>query len=479
FIIVSAVIGTGVFTGNGNALAVAGPVGLLLNVAGVGLVAICVAETLSELNQLWTVPSAVYFYIKHFVDTEAAWVVTALYWYSYSAIFAVQMLGAANLVQYWDLAAIWPPFIFYLLVPALLLFINLNSVEIYGWIEMAFGMLKVLLIFGVTCLLFDISTKSEFRLSPQKGSVDSVYGIPHVAYSYIGIESSVVAAFESARPQSVARPSRVVHWVIFVLYFLCSLGIALTVRWDDPHLTQPLVSLSNPRSNSATIIAIAKDPRLRLTPISGFLNGCLIMSTVSAAAVSLYIAGRTLYGLSYSVSLRGGNWISAAFKGLSSVWRATNVPAIALFVSVVAFCWLPWLSEAPDGKGVAMKDVLDVLELTASMSCIITWAFLCLAFIRFRSLTKKCEGSPAETIDRLGLSKYISSEGGYGAKGIGVAFQPLPAITGFLGCLIICISASAPWWDRPARTRDVLAAYSPVSIPLPTPPPSPSRPWLR
>ena len=99
----------------------AGPVGLLLNVVGVGFVAICVAETVSELVQLWTVPNAVYYYVKYFVDTEAAWVVTGLYWYSYSAVFAVQMLAAAKLVQFWDLTAIWPPFIFFLLVPILLL----------------------------------------------------------------------------------------------------------------------------------------------------------------------------------------------------------------------------------------------------------------------------------------------------------------------------------------------------------------------
>ena len=212
------------------------------------------------------------------------------------------------------------------------------------------------------------------------------YGIPQVAYSYIGIESSAVAAFESRNAQAVTRPSQFVHWFVFVLYFLCSLGIALTVRWDDPHLTLPLTNLSHPKSNSPTIIAIATDSRLGGTPLPDIANGCLIMSTVSAAAASLYLAGRTLYGLAYGVSLREGNWISEAFKGLSAVWRRTNVPAKALLVSVLAFCWLPWLSEAPRGKGVAMQDVLEVLGLTASMSCIIVWAFLCLAFIRFQRL---------------------------------------------------------------------------------------------
>ncbi|KAK3363172.1 amino acid permease-domain-containing protein [Lasiosphaeria hispida] len=506
FIIVSTVIGTGVFSGNGSTLAVAGPLGLLLNVVGVGLVAVCVGETVSELVQLWTVPNAVYYYIKQFVDTEAAWVVTGLYWYANAAVFAVQMLGAAKLVQFWDLTAIWPPFIFYLVVPFLLLSLNLAGISVYGWAEIIFGTLKSVLILGVTCTLYDISTKNgyagpEGRKHPPAGKGNILgtpiqynfynakvplflvtlppppfglpssataltlsalharsYGIPQVAYSYIGIESAVVAAFESKDAQAVARPSQYVHWFIFVLYFLCTLGIALTVRWDDTHLTLPLAGLSHPKSNSPTIIAIAKDPRLGATPLPGFVNGCLIMSIISSAGASLYLAGRTLFGLAYSVPLQGRNLASKAFGGLRGVWEKTGVPAKALLVTMLAFFWLPWLSEAPQGKGVAVEDALKVLGLTASMSCIITWAFLCLAFIRYHIWAKKWENSL--TGDGPDLSQYDRSSKKYAdrIKGISVAFQPWIATTGFLGCVIVSISASAPWWAHPARAQDVLAA---------------------
>lgn len=80
--------------------------------------------------QIWAVPNAVYYYVKSFVDAEVAWVVTLLYWYSYAAVFAVQMLGAAKLVQFWDLTSIWPPFIFYLVTPILLLALNLAGIRV-------------------------------------------------------------------------------------------------------------------------------------------------------------------------------------------------------------------------------------------------------------------------------------------------------------------------------------------------------------
>ena len=208
----------------------------------------------------------------------------------------------------------------------------------------------------------------------------SSYGIPYVAYSYTGIEGSIIAAFESLNSSSVAIPSRFIHYVIWGLYFLCTLGIALTVNWDDPHLTLPINQLKNPRSNSPTIIAISNDKRFGGTAWPGFINGRLIMSIVSSGGVSLYLARRTLYGL--ATSPRGSNKASSLLKGLRSIWVETSVPIKALFGTFTLFFWLPWLSQIPH-KRVSVDKVLKTLSLTASASCIIVWAFICLASIRF------------------------------------------------------------------------------------------------
>src|SRR5438876_484850 len=96
------------------------------------------------------------------------------------------------------------------------------------------------------------------------------------------------------------------------MYILCSLGIALTVRWTDPHL--PFIPGGNPiprgaidgvppriegfKSESATVIAIY---RYLDQSLAGFVNGCLIFSIASAANTSLYVASRTLYGLVYGL----------------------------------------------------------------------------------------------------------------------------------------------------------------------------------
>ncbi len=130
FIVISSVIGTGIFSGNGDSLATSGPVGLLLNVVVLGLIAICVGETVSEFVQVWGVPNAVYEYVAAFVDEDAAWVVAILYWYSFAAAFGVQMLSAAKLMQYWEPENWLPPLIFFGLVPWFLFILNMAGVQV-------------------------------------------------------------------------------------------------------------------------------------------------------------------------------------------------------------------------------------------------------------------------------------------------------------------------------------------------------------
>lgn len=92
--------------------------------------AIFVGETISEFVQMFPTPNAVFEYVSAFVDEELAWVIVLLYWYTFASAFATQMLSAANLLSYWSPAAVWPPLIFYGIVPWLLFAINLSGVGV-------------------------------------------------------------------------------------------------------------------------------------------------------------------------------------------------------------------------------------------------------------------------------------------------------------------------------------------------------------
>jgi amino acid transporter len=75
--------------------------------------------------------------------------------------------------------------------------------------------------------------------------------------------------------------------------------------------------------------------------LPGFLNGCLILAILSAANTALYVASRTLFGLTQEIdpNSRWWGWVSK----FSTTTHNRRVPAFALVASVLIFCWVPFL----------------------------------------------------------------------------------------------------------------------------------------
>jgi amino acid transporter len=51
-----------------------------------GVIAICAAEGLSELTQLFPAPNAIVEYVRAFVDEDLAWVIGIAYWYEFNKL---------------------------------------------------------------------------------------------------------------------------------------------------------------------------------------------------------------------------------------------------------------------------------------------------------------------------------------------------------------------------------------------------------
>ncbi|ORY60027.1 amino acid permease-domain-containing protein [Pseudomassariella vexata] len=477
FIVISSVIGTGVFTSNGQALALAGPLGMLFTVIILGLIAIFVGETISELVQVFPVPNAIFEYVYAFVDEDLAWVVGVCYWYSFASVFALQMLGAAALLSYWGPDGFLAPLVFYGVTPFVLFFLNLSGVYWFGIVETIGGFLKIILLFGVTFILYVIAGGQGDPNEPIKNgfnhNIDFInnntkaicLAFPAVAYSYIGIEATIVAAFEAQPPNGIGWPSRTIHWAVFLLYFLCTLGIALTVQWGNPSLPVPyggIVLHSNSTGNqagktdSAVIIAVLQSDR---GVVAGIINGCLIFSTISAANTSLYIASRTLYGLTYRIT--GRNPLSRKLRKASVIWEVTGTPAMALLWSVLAFYWLPWLEMVTNkSAAILINDVIDMISITSSVSCLIVWAAICVAFHRYERWTRLCD----DGLRTRGYTRFIRNSPEYKQRvwNLLIWLQPWNARIGFIGCLVAFAFASAMWWDTPVTPLKVAAAYGTV-----------------
>ena len=183
------------------------------------------------------------------------------------------------------------------------------------------------------------------------------YVIPIVAYAFVGIESVSVTAFEARDLRSLRVASQTVSYFVIAIYLFCGIGEFLNVEWSDGALPQiygganeASVKKGQAVHNSRAIIVIAAF-RAGYTRAAGFLNGCLIFSALSCSNTALYMASRTLYGMTRKIS----PWRSLqVLKFLGSVWPKTGVPMWALFISFLAFYWLPFLQLH---GGYAVADV--------------------------------------------------------------------------------------------------------------------------
>ncbi len=171
-----------------------------------------------------------------------------------------------------------------------------------------------------------------------------------------------VTAFEAAQPSRLKGPAKHIAYIIVAIYLFSIGGFVANVEWFNQNLPkffkQNLVSLDDPQvlkqnphqwadySNHSTSVA----PVIALLQVGSsvlpdIINGVLIYSGLSAANTALYVASRTLYGLTRDLSSTDGNPIIRLFANLNTVSPTTRIPVWSLILSCLAFSsWLPFIA---------------------------------------------------------------------------------------------------------------------------------------
>ncbi|KAK2599542.1 hypothetical protein N8I77_011290 [Diaporthe amygdali] len=496
-IVLSALIGAGIYMTDVDALQLVGPLGLLVAFLILSVIAACIGETVSHLVQLFPTPNAVFEYVYNFVDHELGWVVGFSYWYAWVTTFALEMLTAASITEYWGLNHIAIGVIFYVAVPVLCIVINSIHVKYFGWIETAGGLLKVLLIMILAIAFYAVAGKyglgtgnnstigRGFVPNPDyTNSTGTAFcmALPLVAWKFGGIESTTMAAFEAKTVGDIALASRSIHWILIVLYFFYTLGVMFTVPWDASDLTSfhPWVNITKAANDSnsrlfgtfdrldscnKSTIGVVKGvcnihrpqdggPNPDVSGLANFVNAVLLYSVISCGNAALYMASRTLYGLASSERVRRKGISNPVIRYLGSTRPGTGVPFYAVVFSWLIFCWAPFLGFASGGDWPALADMRQFLFFTSSMAYIVVWASLCLAFIRFRSWCNYCANGlrDLDGDSRHHYQDYIS-KGRIVTKGI--LPQPLAAWTGLVGCFLLVIASSSVWWNIRPQNGDI------------------------
>lgn len=209
--------------------------------------------------------------------------------------------------------------------------------------------------------------------------------LPLVAWSFGGIESTTMAAFEARTVGDIALASRSIHWILIVLYFFYILGTMFTVPWDASDLTSfhPWVNITtatiNPNSrlfntfdtadecNKSTIGVVKAicnidrqnpgPPHADASGLANFVNVVLLYSVLSCGNAALYMASRTLYGLASSERVKRKGVTNPVIRYLGSTRPGTGVPFYAVVSSWLIFCWVPFLGFASKGDWPALASV--------------------------------------------------------------------------------------------------------------------------
>jgi amino acid transporter len=409
FIAIGGTIGTGLFLGVGPALVKAGPVSLLVAFAFMGSVVYAVMVSLGEMAAYIPIAGSFTSYAARFVDPTLGFAMGWLYWFSWSITFALELVAAGIIIQYWDQdlsIAIWIS-IFWALFTAL----NFVPVRIFGEIEMWFSMIKVVTIIGF--IIFSICVNAGvgdegyigFKYWKDPGVTNTYMDIDGptgkfvgfwavlvtAGFSYQGTELVGVGAGETANPRkAIPQAIRWTFWGIFSLFMATVFFVGINVPSNDPNLDSGAQDAS-----ASPLVVVATRAGVKVLP--DIINAVLLSAILTAANSNVYSSSRIMVAL--------------AEDGLAPAFmKRTNKYGTPYFA--VASCsvmgLIAYINLSSSGA-----EVFNWLLNVSSTSCFITWVLINVCHIRFQKIMR-VQGIPRSELPYLApLQPYLSYYGAF------------------------------------------------------------------
>lgn len=133
-----------------------------------------------------------------------------------------------------------------------------------------------------------------------------------------------------------------------VIYVLGALLISFDLHWEDSSLPRlswlgPGPTISNNQYYSSAFVISAKNSAIPgHQRLADFISVCILFTQLTAANTTLYVASRTLFGLTKDIHTdKNSPWITK-FLAFFGKTNHRKVPMRALAASC-CFCWVPFL----------------------------------------------------------------------------------------------------------------------------------------
>lgn len=369
------IIGPGCLIGAGNALAIGGPLALLLGFGIIGILAFIMMESIGEMITLYPSGGGFTTLTRRFHSDALSAVCGYAYAVVFFAVLANEYNTLSSIMQFWGPQV--PLYGYILIFWAAFQVFQLLGVGAFGETEYWLAWFKILglltyYIFSIVYISGGVKNRPAFGFQywNDPGALSNGFkGIANVfvfcSTFYSGTESVALAATESKNPRrAVPIAIRQTFWRILIVYLGISIFYGVTVPYNDENLNSATKVLKSP-------IAIAIS-RAGWPAGVHLVNAFILITCISAINGSLYIGSRTLTHL--------------ANEGLAPkllAWtdrRGVPIPAITVFNALGLISLM--------NVSVTAVDAYNYIVNLSGVGVFIVWGIISLTHLRFRKAWK-------------------------------------------------------------------------------------------
>jgi len=373
-IAIGGAIGTGLFLGSGFAIGFAGP-SVLISYAIGAVIALLLMGCLAEMTVAHPTSGSFGAYAGYYVSPWAGFMVRYAYWASIVLAVGTEVTAVALYMQYWFPGS--PAWLWIVLFSGALIVVNALSVNIFGFIEYWFSMIKIVAIVGFILLgayiVYGAPVDGPIGFKNYvahggffpKGYWGTWVAVIVSIFSYLSIEMIAVAAGEAKEPEKAITHAFRAAMFRLVIFYLLTLALMLAIL--------PWSSAGTDKSPFVLVMEA-----IHVAGAPGIINFVVLIAALSAMNSQLYITTRMMFSLS-----RAG-YASPQFGKVSK----RGVPVRALGLSCIGITIATALS-------VLYPKASFTLMMSVSMfGAMFTWLMIFVTHFCFRRRWSKEGGRP-------------------------------------------------------------------------------------
>ncbi|KAL4964126.1 putative proline permease [Aspergillus stella-maris] len=387
-------IGTGLFVGTGQALAVGGPASLILAYIFISGLVFCLTTAIAEISTHSLARNgAMIAHTYHYTSNHIGFAISYLRWIALSVMVPFEVTTAmVNL-------GLWEPGSSIALrmgaVMGLIFIFNMLPDKIFRRTQALFTGIKVVTAVGLIMISFYLAIRAsqpnaivggfeywndpgafnQFLLRGDGGRLlGLLYCILCSTITFVFVPELTVQRAEqhdSEPGNSIFRSTRNGNIVMFFLYTMSALATTTMSPFDDQSLTN-----EGAGAGLSPYVVGANDSEIHLLPV--IVTGAIFLSSVASGRSFLHLSSRMLSSMAET----------GHAPAMFMVRNRWNVPYMAVAISA-GFAWLTYLSMA-----TSSSRVFNYLMFFITTSGYLSWMCSCISYLQFRRVVNKAEILP-------------------------------------------------------------------------------------